>query len=180
VSVKHLQPAVQIDNLFNKHYYTTTQLANAGRTSQGTIALHIQTAERLSSLATELLNPFCSESSWTNLAASLGEMTHQPIIRRNRAQQTSDLDFDGMGAFQDDDDEGTAKPGKTKALDQIPLDFNLLSPHRHPSEGRVLVPADRYRSAKRPPGFYRSIGPVLSCWYLRRAKGAARCDHHSA
>jgi outer membrane receptor protein involved in Fe transport len=33
---KHLQLAVQIDNLFNHHYYTAAQLANTGLTSQGT------------------------------------------------------------------------------------------------------------------------------------------------
>jgi outer membrane receptor protein involved in Fe transport len=33
---KHLQVAVQIDNLFNKHYYTAAQLANTGLTAQGT------------------------------------------------------------------------------------------------------------------------------------------------
>jgi outer membrane receptor protein involved in Fe transport len=34
--MKHLQLAVQIDNLFNKHYYTAAQLANTGLTPQGT------------------------------------------------------------------------------------------------------------------------------------------------
>jgi outer membrane receptor protein involved in Fe transport len=34
--MKHLQLAVQIDNLFNKHYYTAAQLANTGLTAQGT------------------------------------------------------------------------------------------------------------------------------------------------
>lgn len=33
---KRLQLAVQIDNLFDKHYYTAAQLANTGLTSQGT------------------------------------------------------------------------------------------------------------------------------------------------
>jgi outer membrane receptor protein involved in Fe transport len=33
---KHLQLAVQIDNLFDKHYYTAAQLANTGLTAQGT------------------------------------------------------------------------------------------------------------------------------------------------
>lgn len=33
---KHLQLAVQIDNLFNLHYYTAAQLANTGLTAQGT------------------------------------------------------------------------------------------------------------------------------------------------
>ena len=28
--------ALQIDNLFNKHYYTAAQLANSGLTAQGT------------------------------------------------------------------------------------------------------------------------------------------------
>jgi outer membrane receptor protein involved in Fe transport len=34
--MKHVQLAVQIDNLFNKHYYTAAQLANTGLTAQGT------------------------------------------------------------------------------------------------------------------------------------------------
>jgi len=34
--MKHVQLAVQIDNLFNKHYYTAAQLANSGLTAQGT------------------------------------------------------------------------------------------------------------------------------------------------
>jgi len=34
--LKHVQLAVQIDNLFNKHYYTAAQLANTGLTAQGT------------------------------------------------------------------------------------------------------------------------------------------------
>jgi outer membrane receptor protein involved in Fe transport len=33
---KHLQVAVQVDNLFNLHYYTAAQLANTGLTAQGT------------------------------------------------------------------------------------------------------------------------------------------------
>jgi outer membrane receptor protein involved in Fe transport len=34
---RHLQLAVQIDNLFDKHYYTAGQLANAGLNAQGTV-----------------------------------------------------------------------------------------------------------------------------------------------
>ncbi len=34
---KRLQLAVQIDNLFNHHYYTAAQLANTGETSQGAV-----------------------------------------------------------------------------------------------------------------------------------------------
>ena len=34
--LKHVQLAVQIDNLFNKHYYTAAQLANTGFSAQGT------------------------------------------------------------------------------------------------------------------------------------------------
>jgi len=34
--LKHVQLAVQIDNLFNKHYYTAAQLANTGLSAQGT------------------------------------------------------------------------------------------------------------------------------------------------
>ncbi len=33
---KRLQLAVQIDNLFDRHYYTAAQLANTGLTAQGT------------------------------------------------------------------------------------------------------------------------------------------------
>ncbi len=33
---KHLQLAIQIDNLFDRHYYTAAQLANTGFTAQGT------------------------------------------------------------------------------------------------------------------------------------------------
>ena len=40
---KRLQLAVQIDNLFNHHYYTAAQLANTGLTAQGTfIARHFR------------------------------------------------------------------------------------------------------------------------------------------
>jgi outer membrane receptor protein involved in Fe transport len=34
---KRLQLALQIDNLFNHHYYTAAQLANTALTSQGTV-----------------------------------------------------------------------------------------------------------------------------------------------
>jgi hypothetical protein len=140
------------------------------------IALHVQIAERLGSIAIELLNPFCSESSWTNLAASLGEITRQPIVRGNRAQPTPDLDFDGMGALKDDDDEGTAKPGETDAVERISVDFNLLS--------RVLAgirPKDAFWSWQIGidllSGFLVFLGLiclVLSCWpNLRRGQEAA-------
>ena len=35
-SAKRLQLSVQIDNLFDRHYYTAAQLANTGLTAQGT------------------------------------------------------------------------------------------------------------------------------------------------
>ena len=34
---KHFQLALQIDNLFNRHYYTAAQLANTMLTAQGTV-----------------------------------------------------------------------------------------------------------------------------------------------
>jgi hypothetical protein len=55
-------------------------------------------------------------------------MTRQPIVSGSTVQQTPDLDFDGMGALKDDDDdEGKAKPGETDPASPIHLDFNLLS-----------------------------------------------------
>jgi hypothetical protein len=55
-------------------------------------------------------------------------MTRQPIVRGKRAPQTADLVFDGMGALKDnDDDEGTVKPGEAEPLEPIHVDFNLLS-----------------------------------------------------
>jgi hypothetical protein len=137
------------------------------------IALHVQIEERLPSIATELLNPFCSESSWTNLAASLGEMIHQPIVHGKRAQQPPDLDFDGMGALQDD--EGTTKPGEIDTPERISVDFNLLS--------RVLAgirPKDAFWSWQIGidllSGFLVFLGLIclaISYWpELRRGQGA--------
>lgn len=91
------------------------------------IALRTPQADRLRVIANEVLNPFCSEDSWVSLASALGEMTHQPIVRGTAERQTAEVDFDGMGALKDDDDdEGKSKPGEP-GVEPISVDFNLLS-----------------------------------------------------
>jgi hypothetical protein len=116
------------------------------------IALRTQQAQRLPIVATQLLNPFCSEDSWISLASALGEMTRQPIVRGTAQRERAELDFDGMGALKDDDDdEGKSKPGEPTEVEPISVDFNLLS--------RVLA---GFRP-KDPLLSWRIIVPSLSC-----------------
>ena len=107
----------------------TAQISHAFRIARAPceIVLRVPVGERLRAVANQILNPFCSEDSWISLASSLGQMTHQPILRGTRqTSKASELDFDGMGALKDDDDEGKSKLGAIEA-EPISVDFNLLS-----------------------------------------------------
>ncbi|MGA3190324.1 MAG: hypothetical protein ABSF22_24730 [Bryobacteraceae bacterium] len=107
----------------------TVQIEHAFRIARAPcqIVLRVPSADHLHAVANEILNPFCSEDSWIGLAASLGKMTGQPIVRGTLQRETPELDFDGMGALKDDDDdEGKSKPGEA-AAEPISVDFNLLS-----------------------------------------------------
>lgn len=129
------------------------------------IVLRVPAGQRLRAVPNEVLNPFCSEDSWISLASSLGQMTNEPIVRRTKAPEASELDFDGMGALKDDDDEGKSKSAETEAepirVDSTPLSRVLdgLRP-----KGCVLVPADGYRFLERLPGFQWRDG--LGCFLL--------------
>ena len=131
------------------------------------IALRVPAGDRVRAVANEILNPFCSEESWTLLAASLGKMTRQPIVSGTAQRASSELDFDGMGALKDDDDdEGKSKPGEAEAQ-PIRVDFNLLS---HVLDG--IRPKDTalfWQSAMKPLSvFLLLIGLVsLTCGQLR-------------
>jgi hypothetical protein len=107
----------------------TAQIGGAFRIARAPceIALHVPAGERLRAVSNEILNPFCSEDSWIGLASSLGKMTDQPIVRGTAQRESSEPDFDGMGALKDDDDdEGKSKPGEIE-VEPLSVDFDLLS-----------------------------------------------------
>jgi hypothetical protein len=91
------------------------------------IVLRVPAGERLSAVAKEILNSFCSEDSWMSLVSSLRQMTRQPIVRGTKTLEASEPDFDGMGVLKDDDDDGKSKPGEIEEVGPVSLDFNLLS-----------------------------------------------------
>jgi hypothetical protein len=93
------------------------------------MVLQVKAADRLPLIARELQNPACSEPAWISLASAFG------AVRGSAPKQSAEIDFDGMGALKDDDDDqGTAKPGPA---DPLRVDFNGLS--------REL---DQYRSSE--------------------------------
>jgi len=107
----------------------TAQIGHAFRIARAPceIAVRVPAGERLRAVANEILNPFCSEDSWMSLASTLGQITHQPIVRGTKTVEASEPDFDGMGLLKDDDDEGNSKPGEIEDVEPVSLDFNLLS-----------------------------------------------------
>jgi len=128
------------------------------------IALHVPAAERLRAVANQILNPFCGEDSWISLASSVGKMTAQPIVRGSAKREASELDFDGMGALKDDDDdEGKSKPGEIDEQEGVSLDFGLLSrvlDGMRPGTASWLWPA----AVERLSALFLLIG--LTCFFL--------------
>ena len=73
----------------------------------------------------QILNPLCSEDSWTQVVVAFDTAMKESIVHQGSAapQISSDADFTQLVVADDDDSAGTAAAGDNR----IEIDFNKLS-----------------------------------------------------
>ncbi len=111
-------------------------------------------------LVPAILNPLCSEESWTQVVTAFDDVTKQGIVHGEgpKTDDASDADFKNL-IVPDDDDE--ASPASTAAADHgLQIDFNKLSQALEAYRPKEALQPERL-AAEVLPGILLLVGLVL-------------------
>ena len=117
-----------------------------------------------------ILNPLCSEESWTKVVTAFDEVTNQGIVSGEGPgiEDASDADFKNL-IVPDDDDESSADSAAAAAGSKMEIDFNKLSQALEPYRTRESIPPERL-AAEVGSGLALLAGLILLllAWRSRR------------